>query len=167
MHWMWIDRVIELEPRTRCVAIKNVSLTEDVLHDHFPANGDQPALPVLPNTLVIEGMAQTAGILVGQANEFAEKVILAKLARVTFFDAATPGHTIRYTAHIDRLDRTGASTSGCAELLDPIDGSVRQLATFDLMFSHIDHNRAGQGFPKHNFVFNRRFMDLLSQSGHF
>ena len=37
MRWIWIDRIIELEKAERCVAIKNVSLAEDVLHDHFPA----------------------------------------------------------------------------------------------------------------------------------
>ena len=58
----------------------------------------------MPNTLVIEGMAQTAGILVGHANDFAEKVILAKIARARFSHAARPGDMIRYTAVIDRLD---------------------------------------------------------------
>ena len=42
MRWMWIDRVIELTPRTRMVAVKNVSLAEEHLHDHFPG------FPVMP-----------------------------------------------------------------------------------------------------------------------
>lgn len=165
MRWIWIDRILELEKESRCVAIKNVSLAEDVLHDHFPATADHPATPVMPNTLIIEGMAQTAGILVGHANQFREKVILAKVGRATFTAAARPGQTIRYTATIERIDPSGASTSGVVELLEPGSAEAKPLATIELMFSHIDKNRAGLAFPEHNFVFTTQFMDLLRQSG--
>ena len=37
MRWMWIDRIIELVPRQRLVAIKHISLAEEHLHDHFPS----------------------------------------------------------------------------------------------------------------------------------
>ena len=165
MRWIWIDRFVEFEAGERCVAIKNVTLAEDVLHDHFPAAHAYPATPVLPNTLVIEGMAQTAGILVGHANDFSEKVILAKIGKASFQDHAAPGYTLRYTARIERLDESGASTTGTVQLVDPADGSTRLMATIDLMFSHIDRNRAGLTFPEHNFVFTQQFMDLLRCSG--
>ncbi|PHQ81787.1 MAG: beta-hydroxyacyl-ACP dehydratase, partial [Phycisphaera sp.] len=74
MRWMWIDRVIELVPGQKMVAVKNISLAEEHLHDHFPATDAQPALPVMPASLMIEGMAQTAGVLVGHAESFKEKV---------------------------------------------------------------------------------------------
>ena len=107
MRWMWIDRIVELERGTRCVAIKNVSMAEDVLHDHFPATPAQegrparPALPVMPNSLILEGMAQTAGILVGEARNFQEKVILAKIGRATFHRLVRPGETLLFKAKID------------------------------------------------------------------
>jgi 3-hydroxyacyl-[acyl-carrier-protein] dehydratase len=165
MRWLWIDRILELEKARRCVAVKNVSLAEDVLHDHFPRTADRPATPVLPNTLIIEGMAQTAGILVGHANDFAEKVILAKISKAAFTAAALPGYTLRYTATIDRIDETGASTLGTVDRIDPATGAVVPLASIELMFSHIDRNRSGLAFPEHNFVFTEQFMDLLRQSG--
>ena len=170
MRWIWIDRILELEKARRCVAIKNVSLAEDVLHDHFPAvaladGTTRPALPIMPNTLVIEGMAQTAGILVGHANDFKEKVILAKIGLAQFSAPATPGYTLRFTATIERMDAAGASTSGIVELLDPATGVAKPMAKIDLLFSHIDRNRAGLEFPAHNFVFTSQFMDLLRQSG--
>lgn len=167
MRWIWVDRILELEKASRCVAIKNISLAEDVLHDHFPAMGGQRPVPVMPNTLIIEGMAQTAGILVGHANDFAEKVILAKIGKAQFTAAATPGRTLRYSAVIERIDATGASTQGVVDLLDPArpDQPPTPLAQIELMFSHIDHNRAGLAFPEHNFVFTDQFMDLLTQSG--
>jgi 3-hydroxyacyl-[acyl-carrier-protein] dehydratase len=170
MRWIWIDRILELERGKKAVAIKNVSLAEEVLHDHFAAatlasGARRLATPVLPNPLIIEGMAQTAGILVGHANDFREKVILAKVGKALFTAAARPGHTLRYTATLDRLDASGASTTGIVERLDPSDGSVRPLATIELMFSHIDQNLRGLVFPEHNFVFTASFMDLLRNSG--
>ncbi|MEX2216240.1 MAG: hypothetical protein WD768_19170 [Phycisphaeraceae bacterium] len=165
MRWIWIDRIIELEKGVRCVAIKNVSAAEDVLHDHFAATDARPAMPVLPNTLIIEGMAQTAGILVGHANDFKEKVILAKIGKAAFTAAARPGFTLRYTASIERIDASGASTSGTVELIDSATGQASPLASIELLFSHLDQNRAGLEFPEHNFVFTGQFMELLERSG--
>ncbi len=167
MRWIWLDRILELETGRRCVALKNISLAEEVLHDHFPATAHHGALPVLPNPLIIEGMAQCAGILVGCTGRFREKVILAKIGKATFTAVATPGHTLRFSANLDRFDPSGASTSGIVELLDPSKGpdSAKPLATIELMFSHIDQNRAGLAFPEHNFVFTDQFMNLLRSSG--
>lgn len=165
MRWIWIDRFVEFEPGKRAVAVKNVSLAEDVLHDHFPASPRRPAFPVMPNTLVIEGMAQTAGILVGHARNFAEKVILAKIGHAEFFIPATPGYTLRYTAVVERLDVSGASTNGQVDLIDPATGQAKLMGRIELMFSHIDQNRAGLEFPEHNFVFSGDFLGLLERSG--
>ncbi|MFN3168244.1 MAG: beta-hydroxyacyl-ACP dehydratase [Phycisphaeraceae bacterium] len=184
MRWLWLDRILELDKGTRCVAIRNVTAAEDVLHDHFAPGGAagtfnggptgcapetaHPAYPVMPNSLIIEGFAQTAGILTGHANDFKEKVILAKIGKAAFTGlAATPGYTLRHTASITHLDDRGASTTGTVELIDPADPSAepRELATIDMMFSHIDQNMAGLQFPEENFVFTDQFMDLLKRSG--
>ncbi|MBC7834623.1 MAG: beta-hydroxyacyl-ACP dehydratase [Phycisphaerales bacterium] len=182
MRWMWIDRVIELVPGQRLVAIKNVSLAEEHLHDHFaadpptPGSRGRPALPVMPASLILEGMAQTAGILVGHASGFATKVILAKIGTASLERDAGPGCTLRYTATIERMDLVGASTSGVVELMDHAAGTADQPARFerigviDLMFSHLDHNMGAAGapgaaFPKHNFVFGEGFKTLLRTSG--
>ena len=112
MRWLWIDQIIELEPRKRLVAIKNVSLAEEYLHDHFPTGNGRQALPVVPASLLIEGMAQTAGILVGSTSNFSQKVILAKIVMARFDHEVFPGQTVRYEARIERLDSAVASTSG-------------------------------------------------------
>jgi 3-hydroxyacyl-[acyl-carrier-protein] dehydratase len=167
MRWLWIDRIVELEPRQRLVAIKHVSLAEDHLHDHFPASGERPAVPVMPASLIVEGMAQTAGILVGHAEGFREKVILAKVSKAELDREAVPGDTLRYTATIQQMDRMGASTSGLVEILDAgrKDRSPVEIGRIDLMFSHIDQNMAGTEFPEHNFVFSESFKTLLRTSG--
>ena len=90
---MWIDRVTELQPRHKLVAVKNVSLAEEHLHDHFPAEPARGLLasPVMPASLIVEGCAQTGGILVGHAEEFKHKVILAKVNKFQIDRDATPG----------------------------------------------------------------------------
>ena len=165
MRWIWIDQILEIEKATRCVAIKNVSLAEDVVHDHFPATADRPATPVMPNPLIVEGMAQTAGILVGHARDFKEKVILAKVGKAEFRAAAAPGDQLRYTATIQNLHDNGASTHGVVEVTRPKSPQPIELATIDLMFSHIDQNVRGLKFPEHNFVVTDQFMSLLERCG--
>ncbi len=166
MRWMWIDRIVELEKGARCRAVKNISMAEEHLHDHFAAEGERRALPVMPAPLIIEGMAQTAGILVGHARDFKEKVILAKIGKATFERDAFPGQTLIYTATLDRIDESGASTTGTVELIDHARGGEPQpVGTIELMFSHIDKNMRGLGFPEHNFVFTDQFFDLLRNSG--
>ena len=65
MRWMWIDRIVELVPGEKLVAIKHISLAEEHLHDHFPATVARKPTPIMPMSLIVEGMAQTAGVLVG------------------------------------------------------------------------------------------------------
>lgn len=173
MRWMWIDRIVELVPGQRLVAVKNVSLAEEHLHDHFPRRvapgGDAlPAMPVMPASLMIEGMAQSAGILVGHTGGFREKVILAKINTAEFSSEATPGTVIRYTATIERFDASGAATRGVVEVLRPgpgEPGAFEPIGRVDLMFSHLDKNMGGAMFPEDNFVFTDAFRTLLRTSG--
>jgi 3-hydroxyacyl-[acyl-carrier-protein] dehydratase len=151
MRWIWIDKFVEFTPKTSATALKAVSLAEEHLHDIYPA------FPIVPHSLIIEGMAQTAGILVGEARNFKEKVILAKVGKATFHRLVRPGDTILFKAKIDQLSEQGASISGIVE----ISGSAAMVADIELMFSHIDQNMAGMKFPEHNFVFTEQFTELL------
>lgn len=164
---MWIDRVTELTPRRRMVAIKNVTLAEEHLHDHFAETATEPALPVMPASLMVEGMAQTAGVLVGHAEGFREKVVLAKVSDASIERDVGPGMTIRYTAEITQMDEQGAATAGTIEVLDHANAEAgyQPVGTVSLMFSHLDQNRSGLEFPEHNFVFGESFKTLLRTSG--
>lgn len=150
MRWIWIDRFLEFEPGKRAKALKNVSLAEDHLHDHW-----EP-YPVMPASLMIEGMAQTAGILVGQARDFREKVILAKIAKAEFTALVTPGDQVTYEAEITHLAPEAASTRGTVRRNGEPIGEV------NLMFSHVDQNLAGAEFPEENFVFTGQFERLVA-----
>src|SRR4051812_17689224 len=149
MRWIWIDKFTEFTSKTSATAVKNVSLAEEHLHDLYPA------FPIVPHSLLVEGMAQTAGILVGEARNFKEKVILAKIGRATFHRLVRPGDTILFKAKIDQLSEHGASISGRVESGSDL------VAEIELMFSHIDKNLAGVQFPEHNFVFTEQFTELL------
>ena len=156
MRWIWIDRFEEFESGVRAVAVKNVSLAEDHIHDHFPD------FPIMPTSLMIEGMAQTAGILVGEARNFQEKVILAKVKRAVFHSIVRPGETIRHEAVVEQLSDSAASTIGRSTVGDQL------VAEIDIVFSHIDQNISGLDFPQENFVFTGTFKSLLNtfrQSG--
>ena len=150
MRWIWIDKFIEFNSRVSATAQKNVSLAEEHLHDLYPV------FPIMPHSLIVEGMAQTAGILVGEARNFEEKVILAKIGKATFHRLVRPGETITYHAKIDQLNETGASITGTVKVENDL------VADIELMFSHIDQNMAGLEFPEHNFfVFTAEFKELL------
>ena len=149
MRWIWIDKFIEFTPRTSATALKNCTLAEEHLHDLYPA------FPIVPASLIVEGMAQTAGILVGEARNFAEKVILAKVGRATFHRLVRPGETILYQATIEQLNESGASIAG------RVTSDGQGVAEIELMFSHIDQNMKGLKFPEHNFVFTEQFTELV------
>ena len=149
MRWIWIDKFLEFNRGKSAVALKNVSLAEEHLHDHFPH------FPVMPECLMIEGMAQTAGILVGEAKNFEEKVILAKVKKAVFHDHVCPGDTITLHAEIENIADEAASTTG------KILRGEELIAEISLMFSHIDKNLGGKEFPEENFVFTDMFGSLL------
>ena len=149
MRWIWLDRFVEFESGRRAVAVKNVTLAEDHLHDHFPG------YPIMPASLMIEGMAQTAGILVGEARQFREKVILAKVKKARFERVVLPGEQIRYEAEVEHLSESAAGTVGRIFCGD------EQVGQVDLVFSHIDQNISGLQFPEENFVFTPEFLGLL------
>jgi len=131
MRWFWIDRFTEFASGVRAAAIKNVSLAEEHLHDHFPG------APMMPNALVIEGLAQTGGLLVAEHGGFAERVVLAKVARARFHFPAVPGDQLEYRVSIDTIGKDGAVVSGTSHV------GQRLQAEVQLFFAHLDE-RAGK-----------------------
>ena len=149
MRWIWIDKFVEFNSGKSATALKNVTLAEEHLHDHFPH------FPVMPECLMIEAMAQTGGILVGEMRKFQEKVILAKIKKAAFFHYVQPGDTILLSAKVDSIADEAAGITG------EITRGDQLIAEIDLMFSHIDQNLAGKKFPEENFVFTDTFISLL------
>src|SRR3978361_1400689 len=141
MRWLWIDRFEEFHSGKSARAVKNTSLAEDHFAEHFPG------YPVVPASLILEGMAQTGGILVGEANQFREKVVLAKVPRAVFHREMIAGETLIYEATIGHTRPEGASIEG--RVL--VDGEVT--AEIEIFFAHLDQNRSKAIFGDQNFVF--------------
>ena len=144
MRWIWIDKFLEFRSGQFARAIKNLTLAEEHLHDHFPG------YPVMPASLIIEGLAQTGGILVGEAGGFAEKVVLAKIPRAEFFGVACAGDQLIYEVTLTDLRSEGAVVEAKAFL----DGEL--LADAEIVFAHLDNSRANQIFGPKNFVFTQQ-----------
>jgi 3-hydroxyacyl-[acyl-carrier-protein] dehydratase len=90
--FLWIDRVEELEPGVRCVAVKFVDPADPIFAGHFPAK------PILPGVLLIEAVAQTAGVMLGSAAPQVARegvALLAAVNRFKFFKPVTPGQEVR------------------------------------------------------------------------
>jgi 3-hydroxyacyl-[acyl-carrier-protein] dehydratase len=150
MRWIWIDKFVEFETGHRAVALKNVTLAEEHLHDHVPG------YPIHPPSLMIEGMAQTAGVLVGDVSDFKEKVVLAKVTRATFHCHVVPGDQIRFEATVlGEVRAEGASITGT------ITKNGERVAEIEMMFAHLDQSRAPVETGDENFVFTEEFIRML------
>jgi 3-hydroxyacyl-[acyl-carrier-protein] dehydratase len=138
MRWFWIDRFSEFVRGKQATAVKNVSLAEEHLHDHFPGAA------LMPNSLVVEGMAQTAGLLVAEALEFNRRVVLAKVAKAEFHYDAVPGDTLHFRATILDLKPTGSLAKVSSQVVDPA-GNEQLQGEAELFFAHLE---PGEGVPK-------------------
>jgi 3-hydroxyacyl-[acyl-carrier-protein] dehydratase len=89
VRFFLVDRVLELVPGERIRGVKCVTLTDEVLHDHFPDH------PMLPGTLIVEALAQLGGYLVEESNPGQGRAVLAQIEQARFHLPVGPG---------DRLD---------------------------------------------------------------
>lgn len=150
MRWYWVDKFIEFNSGESAKAVKNVSLAEEHLHDHFPG------FPVMPGSLMIEGMAQTGGILLGEKNDFAYNVILAKVPKVQFHSWACPGDQLIYTATLVDAKEEGGSVEVKATVGD------RLVAEAEIMFVHLSSDDPQLSrIDQKNFVFKMNLLDIL------
>lgn len=149
MRWIWIDRFLEFHPGKSARALKNLSLAEDYFADHFPG------CPVMPGSLILEGLAQTGGILVGEANNFQEKVVLAKIPSARFLREALAGEQLVYDVTILHLRPEGAAVQG------RVTSNGELIAEAEIFFAHLDKARSQQVFGEQNFVFSGELKQML------
>jgi 3-hydroxyacyl-[acyl-carrier-protein] dehydratase len=125
MRWFWIDRFVEFQSGSHAKAIKNVTLAEEHLHDHFPG------FPVMPGSLIIEGLAQTGGILLGEVSRFENLIVLAKIPKIEFHGCACPGDTLVYDVRLLDAREDGGIVECTAHVGD------RLVAAGEIVFARI------------------------------
>ena len=103
-----VDRVLELEPGNRIRALKNVSVNEPFFDGHFPGN------PVMPGVLLVEGMAQAAGILLLHDREDRDQLAIyfASIDRARFRKPVLPGDQVVYEVSLIRARSSFAKLEG-------------------------------------------------------
>jgi 3-hydroxyacyl-[acyl-carrier-protein] dehydratase len=113
--FLLVDRIVEMEPE-RIVGIKNVTLNEPFFAGHFPD------FPVMPGVLIIEAMAQTAGVLVLKniADRANKLVLLVAVEHARFRRPVVPGDVLRMEMKVLKRKASVAKVAGVAT----VDGLV-------------------------------------------
>jgi len=122
--FLLVDRVVELEPNRRIVAIKNVTINEEFFQGHFPHK------PMMPGVLICEAMAQVGAILARCSEQDGETVfVLTGLDRVKFKRPVEPGDQLRIELEIARRRKHYWRLAGTVE----VDGRRVAEAEFSAM----------------------------------
>src|SRR4051812_5401227 len=109
MRFLLIDRITEIDPQKSITALKNLSLAEEYLADHFPG------FPVMPGVLMLETLVQAGGWLIRQSENFANSTVMLKEARAIRYNSfVSPGNTLivqmtvrKQTDHVWDFNGTG------------------------------------------------------------
>jgi len=107
MRFILIDKIVSMQSRKEIITVKNVTLAEEYLADHFPT------FPVLPGVLLLEGLIESASWLVREAENFAHSIILLEEARnVKYKSFLAPGSGIVYTVQAKAIEENVSSFTG-------------------------------------------------------
>lgn len=88
--FLMVDRIVEIDPGKRIAGIKNVTINEEFFQGHFPSN------PIMPGVLIIEALAQVAGILAFQTGGSGGKsVYFMSIEKAKFRRPVVPGDQLR------------------------------------------------------------------------
>jgi 3-hydroxyacyl-[acyl-carrier-protein] dehydratase len=101
--FLLVDRILEIEPGKRVVGIKNVTYNEPFFPGHFPGR------PIMPGVLIVEAMAQTAGVLIFYSlpeEDRKKTVFFLGLDNVRFRKPVTPGDQLRFEVEITKHRQT-------------------------------------------------------------
>ena len=129
--FVMVDRVVELEPGHRIVTIKNVTINEPFFQGHFPGN------PIMPGVLILEAMAQSAGVLTFESLPPEKRNILVYfmgIDRARFRKMVIPGDQLRMEIILKKLKTRAVKATGQAR----VDGDL--VAEAELMASIGERN---------------------------
>lgn len=97
MRFLLIDKITELVPHKTISAVKNLTLAEEYLADHFPG------FPVMPGVLMLESLVQAGGWLVRHSEDFAHSVVLLKEVRaIRYNNFVSPGNVLQVQMNLKK-----------------------------------------------------------------
>lgn len=107
-----VDRVLEIDPGRRIVALKNVTFNEPFFQGHFPG------APIMPGVLIVEAMAQAGAVLLlhDMADREHKLVYFTGIDDARFRRTVVPGDTIRMTLEVVKLRSRTCKMRGVAEV---------------------------------------------------
>ena len=98
MRFTLIDKIVELTPGKSVSAVKNLSLAEEYLADHFPG------FPVMPGVLMLEAIVQAGAWLIRSTSGFQHSMVLLKEAKnVKYVDFMQPGTQVTINVTVDSM----------------------------------------------------------------
>lgn len=128
MRFFLIDRITKWEVGSLAEGIKNVALSEDFFDDHFPRR------PVMPGVLILEGMAQLAGLLLEaslkQQYDKNAKAVLTVLERTKFRAMVKPGDSLLLRAEMISLNEAGGKIKAVAQRGEQLVTSTEMVFAF-------------------------------------
>jgi 3-hydroxyacyl-[acyl-carrier-protein] dehydratase len=90
-----VDRIIAIEPGVKAMGLKNVTINEEFFQGHFPGH------PIMPGVLIIEAMAQVAGVLAFKSGTAEGKTVyFLSIERAKFRKPVVPGDQLRFEVTI-------------------------------------------------------------------
>ena len=125
--FLLVDRVLELEPGVRIVALKNVTINEPFFQGHFPGQA------VMPGVLIIEAMAQAGGLLAyesGPADKHGQLIYFMGMDKVRFRKPVVPGDQLIFEARILRMRTKVAKMAGTAFVDNQLVAEAELMASF-------------------------------------
>ena len=122
--FLLVDRVVELVPGERAVGIKQVTANEPQFTGHFPER------PIMPGVLMVEALAQTAGVAVMTLDEYRGKLgLFAGIDECRFRRMVVPGDTLRLEVTVEKLRGMFGRVKGVAT----VDGEVAAEAVLSII----------------------------------
>jgi 3-hydroxyacyl-[acyl-carrier-protein] dehydratase len=106
-HYM-VDRIVEFRRGERAVGVKAISLSDEVFNEHFPGN------PVYPGVYLLEGLAQTGGLLLERSTGGERFALMVSVDRARFTAFARPGDLVSLTVDVESLEPALARVRGSA-----------------------------------------------------